>query len=325
MKGRLLFQLMLVSIAAIISPLLLCPAQQAKQVSSEKSAKPQRVKAIRFRPFTSPQGRFKVHIPADWEFESFAPDESSVGFVPKGKRHPEISIAFTEASMLAYQMGLQPFGHEWYSSRLSAKDFLQQVFIPLLRQKVPDLKAEPIASKQFSAAEVVVTGSSEGKKLQGKIACAMDHLEDPTIPPAGGWYNFAYLNFIVAPPQEMAAVQPIAAEIFRSFRPNERWMGEVMQAIVEGMQTRRAIIAKTVKRLNAMEMQQRMSEMQSTTKFGQGLADALGGMTEVKNKDTGDIWRVSDTSKYYFEEGGTVYGTDDPSELNRVGRHPLER
>lgn len=74
-----------------------------------------------------------------------------------------------------------------------------------------------------------------------------------------------------------------------------------------------------------MEMQQRMAEMQSMTKIGKGWIDALGGTVEVKNPETGESWRVREEFTYYFEEAGRVYGTNDHTELNLPGRHPLER
>jgi len=313
----------IVAVIPFLLPLAL--AQQTEQRPS-KSGKPMQVRAIQVHTFTSPQGRFTVSIPLGWEFKPFAPDESSIGFTPKGKTHPEVTIAFTEASLTAFQMGLQPFGHQWYSQRLSAKDFLQGVFIPLLQQKVHDLKVESLDSQKFPAAQVIVSGTSEDeKKLQGKIICLMDYIQDSTIPPFGGWYNFAYLNMVVASPAEMSAAEPVAAHIFRSFRPTERWMAEVLSEIVQGMSIRGRIIRETITRLNSMEMQQRMSEMQSMTQIGKGWMDTLGGTAEVKNPETGETWRVFDEYKYYFQEGNRVYGTDDYTQLNLLGRHPLQR
>ncbi len=278
-----------------------------------------------FRSFRSPQGRFTVSIPAGWEYKAFAPDESSIGFTPQGKPHPEISIAFTEASIAAAQTGTQLAGRPWYAQQLSAEEFLREIFIPLLRQKVSDLTVDSLVSKETRAAELIVSGGSGANKVQAKIICTMDYLQDPTIPPAGGWYNFAYLNSVVAPPSQIAAAEPLAAQIFRSFRPTERWLAEVTDAIVQGMAARRQMIARTVKRINAMEMQQRMAEMQSATKIGKGWMDALGGTVELKDPTSGDTWRVWDQHKYYYEEGNRVFGTDDPAELNLPGRQPLER
>ncbi len=69
-------------------------------------------------------------------------------------------------------------------------------------------------------------------------------------------------------------------------------MAEVMTAIAEGAAARGQMIRATMQRLNAMEMQQRMAEMQATTKIGKGWMDALGGTTEVKNPETGEAWRA---------------------------------
>lgn len=282
-------------------------------------------RAVRFQSVRSAEGRFTVRIPVGWELKRFAPDESSIGVSPMGERYPEVSIAFTEASALAAQKAQQALGHQWYGQQLSAREFLEAVFLPLLRHEVADLKVEVLRSGTSATADATVSGSAEGKTVQAKITCVVEHLHDPTLPPAGGWYNFAYLNFLVAPPELMPTAEPVAAQIFHSFRPTERWLAETMQAIAQGMATRGAIIRGTVQRLNAMEMQQRMAEMRSTTKIGKGWMDALGGTAEVKNTETGETWRVSDDSKYYYEEAGRVYGTDDPTDLNLPGRQRLEK
>ncbi len=83
-------------------------AQGAAEGASSKLAARAAVRGAQFRSVSSPQGRFTVSIPVGWELKGFAPDESSIGFTPKGEAYPEVSIALTEASTTASQAGLPP-------------------------------------------------------------------------------------------------------------------------------------------------------------------------------------------------------------------------
>lgn len=297
-------------------------AQQPKPHASA-SSKSKEVSAIQFQTFTSSQGRFTVSIPAGWELKSLAADESLISFTQKGLNIPEISIGCVDVSSNAGMIGLQNprgFNQQW-----SANDVFRLFFIPNLQRSAPDLKIESLVSQNLQTAEAVISGSYQGIKGQGKIVCTMYHIQDPTLPPFGGWWSFAYLNSIVALPGEISRVEPIAAQIFQSFHPTERWMGEVMDAIYRGMEYRQGMIAGTLRRLNSMEMQQRMAEMQSMTKIGKGWIDTAGGMVEVKDPETGRSWRVNDQYKYYYESGEGICGTNDYKDLKLPGHNPLQK
>jgi len=322
MWGRVFFFLPVLLYLLYFCGFLPTPISAAKSGGEVSMVK---IETTRWKNFLSPQGRFEVKMLDGWIFKAYAPDESSFGFTPQEKDLPAIDISFTEANIMAMSMGLPRI--QQITQKLTPEGFFQGVFLPLYQQKIPDLKVESLSSKG-QAGELITSGTYMGKRLKMKVLCTIEHVYDPTMPTGffgtGGWYNLAQLKFITASPQEIASVEPIAAGIFASFRPNPRWMGEVLNAIQQGIMIRTGMISETISRINTMEMQQRMREMESTTRIGKGWADALGGTTELKDPSTGDIYRVNDQWKYYYQGGGEIYGTNDPFEPKGPGWIQLE-
>lgn len=101
-----------ISLVVVLSIPLPALAQQPTE-RPFKADKPMEIRALQFQTLTSPQGRFTVSIPIGWAYKPLAPDESSIGFTPEGKPHPEVSIAFRVTDV--WLLAVQAFGWQFQS------------------------------------------------------------------------------------------------------------------------------------------------------------------------------------------------------------------
>lgn len=85
-----------------------------------------------------------------------------------------------------------------------------------------------------------------------------------------------------------------------SFKPNDKWLSEVKNAISSGIATRIQMIKGTIARITQMEYNQRMSEMQSNYNIGLGWINALGGTADARNPSTREVWHVDYNYKYFY-------------------------
>ena len=170
------------------------------------------------------------------------------------------------------------------------KEFYEQIFVPWLRQMSPDtdIRIERmIPDNPTTSGRVEGSVTYQGQRYRAIDIVLMEYVADPTVALQYGcpqpWYSFAFIGSIMASSQEMPALEPVATRIFSTFRPTPRWGAEIVQAIVNGMQTRAAMNEGTQRRIAEMETKQRISEMQSSRRLNQGWVDTMGGNYRYKD------------------------------------------
>lgn len=113
-----------------------------------------------------------------------------------------------------------------------------------------------------------------------------DYLTDPSLCIVAGclqpWHSLAFPGGLRAPPEEFAV--PVSAQgIFSTFTPNLHWGAEPGEILSQATETQMAKIKRRLNRISRMEMDQRMQEIESTRRIGQGWIDALGGVSRYKD------------------------------------------
>lgn len=288
---------------------VMTPNKEIKKIDIKKTE-------IRWKQFTSPQNRFTIYIPEGWTFKAYSEDEANIAFSPTGKNVPEVGIIFWFADPAKYRQ------------RITAKEFLENVMIPLFREKNPNIGVESVIAKSDTVAETTISGTYYDQNVKTDMIVYMDYLYDETLPDVnniyniGGYWNFGFITAAIASPEELSKIKPLAAQLTGSFKPNNKWLAEIKSSIANGIATRMQIIKGTVARISQMEYEQRMSEMQSNYNIGLGWINALGGTVDARNPDTGEIWHVDYTYKYYYQQGSTIMGTDESTA--QPGWTPLE-
>lgn len=257
----------------------------------------------RWRRVTSPQGRFTVELPEGWEIKPKDPQENPASFGPVGRDLPGVTIIGWYAA------------HTWQSLRtndprllcrqVSAQEFYGQIFLPLLRQGVPDIKIERmIPNQRTPQASVEASFTFQGQTYRALDLVHMEYMADPTLPLVLGcpqaWYSLAFLGGLAAPPKEFAGLLPVSQRILSTFTPTPRWGAEAREIIFRGIETRLATIGQTLNRISKMEMDQRMQEIQSSRRINQGWIDTFGG-----------VYRYKDPKDSSYE--GTLPGSQVPS------------
>ncbi|MDI6761218.1 MAG: PDZ domain-containing protein [Candidatus Brocadiaceae bacterium] len=356
LKGKVLRQGKLVKFKAKHLPSEL--SASTKRLPSEPSASPSKpggpakIRALSFTPFSSPQGRFTISIPAGWKFKS-GPNEEIFTFTPEGRDLPEVGIGFFYVGGIAMRMEvarrlgvplnqvtdevvmayMQQYGVQeivpLIIRRYSAEDFFREILIPFLKTSTPNFRVESVDSKRPSVVEATWSGTYKGVEAEGKYFCTMENVYDPTT---GGWYSFAYLSSITTQPGKLYTVIPVATTICQTFQPNDRWLWEVKQAILQGMADRMrgsqqaaAMVSQSLSRMQQMDYQAWKSNHDSLIRSGRSWADTLGGTTQLHNPTTGQYYRTNDEYKYYGLQGNDIVGTNDYRDLKGYGIQPLER
>lgn len=266
-------------------------------------------KKIIWKQFTSPKNRFSIYIPEGWRYKEYSADEANFAFSPSGKEIPEIGILFYFA-----------VDQNDVKKKMSAKEFLENTLLPEFRKSNPDLNPDSILAKSDTIAEMKLSGNYLNQRVVANIIVYMDYLYDPTMPgqyniyDLGGYFNFGFITTAIATDnKELEKLKPTASQLTGSFKPNNNWLAEIKSQIANGIATRTEMIKGTVRRISQMEYEQRMSEMQSSYNIGLGWINALGGTANVRNPETGDVWHVDYTYKYYYQKGNEIMGTDDTS------------
>ncbi len=286
--------------------------QRNQQVGHE------RVAAVsgRWRRVTSPQGRFSVELPEGWEIRQnqtqgdpqLVAQENIVTFGPVGQIYPGVGVMgwITVTVWQALGTGIQdPEINRLMCQQVSAQKFYSQIFVPLLRRAMPDLKIERMSPSQPSAlARVEGSLSHQGQPYQALAIISMEYLSDPTLSLTlkcpQPWVSIPFVGDLIASPREFPSLVPVAERIFSTFRPNSRWGEEAMTQIFQAMETRMAIIGRTVSRVTKMETQQRMQEIQSFRRTSQRWVDTVGG-----------VYRYGDPKDPSYQ--GTIPGSKIPS------------
>lgn len=294
----------------------------------------------------SPQRRWQISHPRNWQVGPIGATEEGVivekgGLTPPGQltRNPQVVVFGSEASSQWFVRSRQMVVSKW-----SARQAVEQLLMPAIQASVPDLKVEKTESESAEEATYLLACTFQNEPMVVRYACKMDYLWDPTMSSSsvwltpdlsalGGWYSFMFITSYSASRREFSMYEPTAMAIINSFKPDVgRWFQEAFGMIINGMITRMEMVQGTSRRIAAMEINQRLSEMQSTARIGERWIDALGGVEDVAST-SGEHYKVPFGYDRYFRDVtgqiiGLAHSDQDPGpgweELRRSGS-PFEQ
>ncbi len=239
--------------------------------------------ADRWKRVTSPQGRVSVELPEGWEMKQMDQEELRVSLGPVGRDFPVVGIwGWLDVVSVIHR------DNRFMCHQVGVKELYEQLLLPLLHQKLPDIRIEQmVPTNPTTTGRVEGSLTYQGRKSRFIDVVVMEYLADPTLSFVAGcrqpWWSYAFIGGLIASPQEVPALEPVVERIFSTFRPTPRWGAEVVEPTLNGMQWRMARIHQTLARLTQMETQQRMSEMQSFRRINQRWVDTLGGNYRYKD------------------------------------------
>ncbi len=239
----------------------------------------------RWRTVTSPQGRFTIQLSEGWGMQPDNPYESRVRFSPGGRSFPSVSvIGWVTAWDLNFQRTrLDDF--RLFCRQVSAHELYAQILLPIVRQSVQDAQIDQmLPSHPSPQARVEGSLTYQGQPARFLDVVSMEYVADPSeVRCSRAWHSYAFIGSLVASPQQMPALVPVAERIWSTFAPNSLWGAEEREELFRGIQTRPAMIGQTLNNVARMEMNQRIQEMQSFRRTGQGWIDTLGGVSRYKD------------------------------------------
>ena len=154
----------------------------------------------------------------------------------------------------------------------------------------------------LSTGEVAFTCKKNGKPYEGYYFAGTRL----TTASGGGTWNMEYLFGFLAEKSKAGTAREVLSRMVKTFTINPRWMA--MQTNLTAATSE--IVSKTHNEISDI--------INRSYEYRQGVYDDLGrkwsnailGLTDVRDPETGETWKVASGRNYYWRKGDTVSGTD---------------
>ncbi len=228
---------------------------------------------------------------------------------------------FPEGSTYSPGYGTQMLVKRYFTGEMYAQDFVARVVAGHytnprmvkstdLREKVAAInqvyaqQSGGVMQSSLSLGELAFTCEGNGRAMSGYCIAMTRRTADKT----GGIWNVEFLAGFLAPSERAVEAGAVAQRMVTSFRLNPAWvkMQQNLTASVSG------IVAKTNAEISGIINDGYWTRQAAQDDVARKHANAILGLTDLVDADTGVTYKVTSGSNYYWSRPGddTVVGTD---------------
>lgn len=194
---------------------------------------------------------------------------------------------------------------EWYvNGILSASGFADISFreikdLPEATQAINQIYAQHGLPVTLNIGEVVFDCSLEGQQVKGYYFAGTQLGAETT-------WNVQYLYGCLAEASQEDLARSVFEHMITSFKVNPEW--ENMQNQIAGATS--AIVTDTNNKISETIHQSYVNRQKSEDETSRKRSNANLGLTDVMDPETGETWKVTSGSNYYWRCGGNIVGTE---------------
>ena len=234
---------------------------------------------------------------------------------------PGFSPYFPEGSWYSPGYGVKMFVKRYRTGEMYAREFVERAvadqYTKLRFVKSTDLadkvavinriyaqQSPGVVNSSLSLGEVAFTCEENGKPMRGTCVA----MTRRTASTAGVIWNIESLTGFVAPHWQAPQAGAVAEHMVKSFRLSPAWvrMQQNLTASVSG------IVAKTNAEISSIISDGYWSRQAVDDDVARKRSNAILGLTDLVDEETGETYKVESGSNYYWSRpgGGTVVGTE---------------